>query len=81
MVVFFFFRYGWIDEHFAVIPRRKALSICGQNQTGLVAWRAPVTQKFDVFCFNESGMIFLCVVFLEGTADLSCMQFYSLKTF
>ncbi|KAE8297024.1 CD44 antigen Extracellular matrix receptor III [Larimichthys crocea] len=47
-------RFGWIDEHFGVIPRRKALSNCGQNQTGLVTWRAPVTQKFDVFCFNES---------------------------
>ncbi|KAM7015135.1 lymphatic vessel endothelial hyaluronic acid receptor 1a [Tautogolabrus adspersus] len=47
-------RYGWIDEHFAVIPRSKALYNCGQNQTGLVPWRAPVTKKFDVFCFNES---------------------------
>ncbi|KAG8001560.1 Lymphatic vessel endothelial hyaluronic acid receptor 1 [Nibea albiflora] len=47
-------RFGWIDEHFGVIPRRKALSNCGQNQTGLVTWRASVTQKFDVFCFNES---------------------------
>uniref|UniRef100_UPI0037E74167 lymphatic vessel endothelial hyaluronic acid receptor 1a isoform X2 n=1 Tax=Semicossyphus pulcher TaxID=241346 RepID=UPI0037E74167 len=32
----------------------KALSNCGRNQTGLVMWRASVTQKFDVFCFNES---------------------------
>ncbi|CAJ1049659.1 lymphatic vessel endothelial hyaluronic acid receptor 1a [Xyrichtys novacula] len=47
-------RYGWIDEHFAVIPRSKALAICGKNQTGLVAWRASVTKKFDVFCFNET---------------------------
>ncbi|KAL6113072.1 lyve1 [Pungitius sinensis] len=47
-------RYGWIDEHYAVIPRIKALSNCGQNQKGLVAWRAVVTKKFDVFCFNES---------------------------
>ncbi|XP_031702639.1 lymphatic vessel endothelial hyaluronic acid receptor 1a isoform X1 [Anarrhichthys ocellatus] len=47
-------RFGWIDEHFAVIPRIKALSNCGQNQSGLVTWRASVTQKFDVFCFNES---------------------------
>ncbi|XP_035508459.1 lymphatic vessel endothelial hyaluronic acid receptor 1a [Morone saxatilis] len=47
-------RFGWIDEHFAVIPRRKALSNCGQNKIGLVTWRASVTQKFDVFCFNES---------------------------
>ncbi|XP_070816413.1 lymphatic vessel endothelial hyaluronic acid receptor 1a [Chaetodon trifascialis] len=47
-------RFGWIDEHFAVIPRRKALSNCGRNQTGLVTWRASVTQEFDVFCFNES---------------------------
>lgn len=47
-------RYGWIDEHFAVIPRIKPLSTCGQNQTGLVTWRASVTKHFDVFCFNES---------------------------
>ncbi|XP_034385551.1 lymphatic vessel endothelial hyaluronic acid receptor 1a [Cyclopterus lumpus] len=47
-------RFGWIDEHFAVIPRIKALSNCGQNRKGLVTWRAPVTRKFDVFCFNES---------------------------
>ncbi|XP_040898070.1 lymphatic vessel endothelial hyaluronic acid receptor 1a isoform X2 [Toxotes jaculatrix] len=47
-------RFGWIDEHFAVIPRIKALFNCGQSQTGLVTWRASVTQKFDVFCFNES---------------------------
>ncbi|XP_073321234.1 lymphatic vessel endothelial hyaluronic acid receptor 1a [Pagrus major] len=47
-------RFGWIDEHFAVIPRRKAISNCGQNQTGLVTWRASVKNKFDVFCFNES---------------------------
>nr|XP_057945049.1 lymphatic vessel endothelial hyaluronic acid receptor 1a isoform X2 [Doryrhamphus excisus] len=48
-------RFGWIDEHFVVIPRVKALSNCGQNQTGLVKWRAAVTRKFDVFCFNESA--------------------------
>ncbi|XP_075966142.1 lymphatic vessel endothelial hyaluronic acid receptor 1a [Anarhichas minor] len=47
-------RFGWIDEHFAVIPRINALSNCGQNQSGLVTWRASVTHKFDVFCFNES---------------------------
>ncbi|XP_039994329.1 lymphatic vessel endothelial hyaluronic acid receptor 1a [Xiphias gladius] len=47
-------RFGWIDEHFAVIPRIKGLSNCGKSQTGLVTWRASVTQKFDVFCFNES---------------------------
>lgn len=47
-------RFGWIDEHLAVVPRIKALSNCGKNGTGLVTWRAAVTQKFDVFCFNES---------------------------
>ncbi|XP_008286919.1 lymphatic vessel endothelial hyaluronic acid receptor 1a [Stegastes partitus] len=47
-------RFGWIDEHFAVIPRIQALPNCGQNQTGLVPWRAAVTRKFDAFCFNES---------------------------
>ncbi|XP_041839573.1 lymphatic vessel endothelial hyaluronic acid receptor 1a [Melanotaenia boesemani] len=47
-------RFGWIDEHFAVIPRIHALANCGNNQIGLVSWRTPVTKKFDVFCFNES---------------------------
>ncbi|XP_003970059.3 lymphatic vessel endothelial hyaluronic acid receptor 1a [Takifugu rubripes] len=47
-------RYGWTDENLAVIPRSKALASCGQNKTGLVTWRAAVTQKFDVFCFNET---------------------------
>lgn len=48
-------RFGWTDENLAVIPRNKALASCGQNNTGLVTWRAAVTQKFDVFCFNETG--------------------------
>ncbi|KAL3065496.1 hypothetical protein OYC64_015630 [Pagothenia borchgrevinki] len=47
-------RYGWIDEHLAVIPRVKALLNCGKNNTGLVTWRVHVTRKLDVFCFNES---------------------------
>uniref|UniRef100_A0A1A7WUE1 Lymphatic vessel endothelial hyaluronan receptor 1 n=2 Tax=Iconisemion striatum TaxID=60296 RepID=A0A1A7WUE1_9TELE len=47
-------RFGWIDEHFVVIPRIHALPNCGRNRTGLVPWRAKVTEKFDVFCFNES---------------------------
>lgn len=48
-------RFGWTDENLAVIPRNKALASCGNNKTGLVTWRAAVTQKFDVFCFNETG--------------------------
>lgn len=48
-------RYGWTDENLAVIPRNKALASCGQNNTGLVTWRTAMTQKFDVFCFNETG--------------------------
>uniref|UniRef100_A0A8C3G1W5 Link domain-containing protein n=1 Tax=Cyclopterus lumpus TaxID=8103 RepID=A0A8C3G1W5_CYCLU len=58
-------RFGWIDEHFAVIPRIKALSNCGQNRKGLVTWRAPVTRKFDVFCFNESGRTFFIYIFCQ----------------
>ncbi|XP_029986917.1 lymphatic vessel endothelial hyaluronic acid receptor 1a isoform X2 [Sphaeramia orbicularis] len=50
-------RFGWTDEHLAVIPRVKPQSTCGQNQTGLVTWRASVTRRFDVFCFNESDMV------------------------
>lgn len=47
-------RFGWTDEHLAVIPRIRAEVNCGQNQTGLVKWRAALTRQFDVFCFNES---------------------------
>lgn len=47
-------RFGWTDEHLPVVPRRRAQSTCGNNNTGLVKWRAPLTRKFDVFCFNES---------------------------
>ncbi|CAN9507096.1 unnamed protein product [Ophioblennius macclurei] len=47
-------RFGWIDEHFAVVPRIHALANCGKSQTGLVRWRASVREKFDVFCFNET---------------------------
>uniref|UniRef100_A0A8C7IZX4 Lymphatic vessel endothelial hyaluronic receptor 1a n=1 Tax=Oncorhynchus kisutch TaxID=8019 RepID=A0A8C7IZX4_ONCKI len=54
-------RFGWIDEHFAVIPRIEASKTCGQNQTGVIKWRASVTKLFDVFCFNAS------VIQLEGT--------------
>uniref|UniRef100_A0A3Q4H160 Lymphatic vessel endothelial hyaluronic acid receptor 1-like n=1 Tax=Neolamprologus brichardi TaxID=32507 RepID=A0A3Q4H160_NEOBR len=48
-------RFGWIDEHFAVIPRINPIPSCGRNKSGLVPWRASVKQKFDVFCFNETG--------------------------
>lgn len=54
-LIFVWFRFGWTDENLAVIPRNKALVSCGQNKTGLVTWRAAVKQKFDVFCFNETG--------------------------
>ncbi|KAF3832665.1 hypothetical protein F7725_026330 [Dissostichus mawsoni] len=47
-------RFGWIDEHLAVIPRVKALPNCGQNKMGLVTWRVNVIKKLDVFCFDES---------------------------
>ncbi|XP_049573705.1 lymphatic vessel endothelial hyaluronic acid receptor 1a isoform X2 [Syngnathus scovelli] len=47
-------RFGWIDEHYAVIPRIKALKNCGQNKVGLLPWRAALDKKFDVFCFIQS---------------------------
>ncbi|KAJ0056647.1 hypothetical protein NL108_010599 [Boleophthalmus pectinirostris] len=47
-------RFGWTDEHLAVVPRITAQVNCGQSQTGIVRWRAEITKKFDVFCFNES---------------------------
>uniref|UniRef100_A0A3P8YJ08 Link domain-containing protein n=2 Tax=Esox lucius TaxID=8010 RepID=A0A3P8YJ08_ESOLU len=49
-------RFGWIDEHFAVIPRILPSLSCGKNQTGVIKWRAPVTTLFDVFCFNISAI-------------------------
>ncbi|XP_062241086.1 lymphatic vessel endothelial hyaluronic acid receptor 1a [Platichthys flesus] len=50
-------RFGWIDEHFVVIPRIQSLSTCGQGKTGVVTWRVSLTQRFDVFCFNESDAV------------------------
>uniref|UniRef100_A0A667ZIT4 Lymphatic vessel endothelial hyaluronic receptor 1a n=2 Tax=Myripristis murdjan TaxID=586833 RepID=A0A667ZIT4_9TELE len=50
-------RFGWTDEHVAVIPRIKASAACGQNKTGLLEWRTSVTKKFDVFCYNESDAV------------------------
>lgn len=47
-------RFGWTDEHLPVVPRIRAQLTCGNNNTGLVKWRAPLTRRFDVFCFNES---------------------------
>ncbi|XP_054465533.1 lymphatic vessel endothelial hyaluronic acid receptor 1a [Anoplopoma fimbria] len=71
-------RFGWIDEHFAVIPRIKALSSCGKNQTGLVPWRASVTQKFDVFCFNESDAV---TQLEDATTDLTRRDYSSQTQF
>ncbi|KAK0140227.1 Lymphatic vessel endothelial hyaluronic acid receptor 1 [Merluccius polli] len=47
-------RFGWIDEHFAIIPRVTPSPSCGRDKTGLVEWRTSVRKQFDVFCFNES---------------------------
>ncbi|XP_048087609.1 lymphatic vessel endothelial hyaluronic acid receptor 1a [Alosa alosa] len=47
-------RFGWVDEQVAVIPRLQASTLCGQNRTGLVLWRASVNLLFDVFCFNQT---------------------------
>uniref|UniRef100_A0A1A8CN89 Lymphatic vessel endothelial hyaluronan receptor 1 n=3 Tax=Nothobranchius TaxID=28779 RepID=A0A1A8CN89_NOTKA len=68
-------RFGWIDEHFVVIPRKMALPNCGRNRTGLVPWRVTVTAKFDVFCFNESDAA-------EQMTDASTQssEFYSEST-
>lgn len=45
-------RFGWIDEQIAVIPRIQAKAACGKGQVGVIVWRALLTTKFDVFCFN-----------------------------
>ncbi|CAL8235960.1 unnamed protein product [Boreogadus saida] len=47
-------RFGWIDEHLAVVPRATPRPSCGKGKTGLVEWRTSVKRLFDVFCFNES---------------------------
>ncbi|KAJ8247541.1 hypothetical protein GJAV_G00247540 [Gymnothorax javanicus] len=49
-------RFGWIDEQIAVIPRINPSAACGQNQTGVIIWRASVNKLFDVFCFNSSAL-------------------------
>ncbi|KAK7913330.1 hypothetical protein WMY93_013541 [Mugilogobius chulae] len=67
-------RFGWTDEHLAVVPRKTAQINCGQNQTGLVKWRTDLNKKFDVFCFNESDT----AAFLDPTTLPS--QFSSFST-
>uniref|UniRef100_A0A3Q0QSB2 Link domain-containing protein n=1 Tax=Amphilophus citrinellus TaxID=61819 RepID=A0A3Q0QSB2_AMPCI len=74
-------RFGWVDEHFVVIPRIQPLANCGQNKRGLVMWRVDVTQKFDVFCFNESGeKLCISIQFLhngDGTGRCSVHALYT----
>ncbi|KAF4082840.1 hypothetical protein AMELA_G00132960 [Ameiurus melas] len=45
-------RFGWTDEQVAVIPRIAPKDACGKGQVGIISWRAALTYKFDVFCFN-----------------------------
>ncbi|KAI4875943.1 hypothetical protein NFI96_034527 [Prochilodus magdalenae] len=47
-------RFGWIDEQIAVIPRIHANKACGQGGVGLIPWRASLSAKFDVYCFNST---------------------------
>ncbi|XP_058256541.1 uncharacterized protein mrvi1 isoform X1 [Hemibagrus wyckioides] len=47
-------KFGWIDEQVAVIPRIHSKSSCGQGKVGLITWRAILSSKFDVFCFNST---------------------------
>ncbi|XP_041929788.1 lymphatic vessel endothelial hyaluronic acid receptor 1a isoform X2 [Alosa sapidissima] len=55
-------RFGWVDEQVAVIPRLQASTLCGQNRTGLVLWRASVNLLFDVFCFNQTEVPTVLVI-------------------
>ncbi|XP_041965582.1 lymphatic vessel endothelial hyaluronic receptor 1b isoform X1 [Alosa sapidissima] len=50
-------RFGWVEEKIAVAPRIQANPRCGQSKTGLVPWRAPESQLFDVFCFKDTGTV------------------------
>ncbi|KAM9825746.1 lymphatic vessel endothelial hyaluronic acid receptor 1a [Syngnathus typhle] len=83
-------RFGWIDEHYAVIPRIKALKNCGQNQVGLLPWRAALDKKFDVFCFIQSEYTeqdpisptpSLLIVNLSLTPDLSVLESLDVSQF
>ncbi|XP_051523039.1 lymphatic vessel endothelial hyaluronic acid receptor 1a [Myxocyprinus asiaticus] len=47
-------RFGWIDEQIAVIPRVQVKSSCGNGETGVIVWRADLSRKFEVFCFNST---------------------------
>ncbi|XP_029379412.1 lymphatic vessel endothelial hyaluronic receptor 1b [Echeneis naucrates] len=50
-------KFGWISEQVVVIPRRASNPNCGKGQTGVVVWRASLTTKFGVFCFNASDFL------------------------
>ncbi|XP_036443207.1 lymphatic vessel endothelial hyaluronic acid receptor 1a [Colossoma macropomum] len=47
-------RFGWIDEQIAVVPRIQANEVCGKGKVGVIPWRAGLSTKFDVFCFNST---------------------------
>ncbi|XP_051987205.1 lymphatic vessel endothelial hyaluronic acid receptor 1a [Xyrauchen texanus] len=47
-------RFGWIDEQIAVIPRVQVKQSCGNGAVGVIVWRADLSKKFEVFCFNET---------------------------
>ncbi|XP_072516849.1 lymphatic vessel endothelial hyaluronic acid receptor 1a [Salminus brasiliensis] len=47
-------RFGWIDEQIAVIPRIQVNQACGKGGVGVIVWRARLSEKFDVFCFNAT---------------------------
>ncbi|XP_072321428.1 lymphatic vessel endothelial hyaluronic acid receptor 1a [Eucyclogobius newberryi] len=74
-------RFGWTDEHLAVVPRITAQLNCGQNQTGLVRWRAALTKQFDVFCFNESDTAALLDPTTMPTQSTSLSMLQTFATF
>ncbi|KAL7866450.1 hypothetical protein AOLI_G00142640 [Acnodon oligacanthus] len=47
-------RFGWIDEQIAVVPRIQAKDACGKGKVGVIPWRATLSTKFDVYCFNST---------------------------
>ncbi|CAG5957602.1 unnamed protein product, partial [Menidia menidia] len=49
-------KYGWVADRIAVVPRLVSDRRCGQGNTGVVAWSAPLTKMFGVFCFNSSAL-------------------------
>ncbi|XP_072241372.1 lymphatic vessel endothelial hyaluronic receptor 1b [Leuresthes tenuis] len=50
-------KFGWVADQIAVVPRLTSDKKCGQGNTGVVVWYAPLHKTFGVFCFNSSALV------------------------